>query len=73
MIVGIKTDKPKAATLAQVAAIKEHYGIGVHYLETVSYTHLDVYKRQVYGLFFQRAKLQTFLKCSLFILTISPF
>lgn len=35
MIVGIKTDKPKAAALAQVAAIKEHYGIGVHYLEEI--------------------------------------
>lgn len=35
MIVGIKTDKPKAAALAQVSAIKEHYGIGVHYLEEI--------------------------------------
>jgi hypothetical protein len=33
MIVGIKTDKPKVAALAQVQAIKKHYGIGVHYLE----------------------------------------
>ena len=33
MIVGIKTDKPKADAAAQVEAIKKHYGIGVHYLE----------------------------------------
>ncbi len=35
MIVGIKTDKPKVAALAQVEAIKKHYGIGVHFLETL--------------------------------------
>lgn len=33
MIVGIKTDKPKAEAVAQVAAIKKHYGIEFHYLE----------------------------------------
>jgi hypothetical protein len=33
MIVGIKTDKPKAEAAAQVVAIKKHYGIGFHYLE----------------------------------------
>lgn len=33
MIVGIKTDKPKVEAIAQVAAIKKHYGIGFHYLE----------------------------------------
>ena len=33
MIVGIKTDKPKVAAVAQVEAIKKHYGIGSHFLE----------------------------------------
>ena len=33
MIVGIKIDKPKTEALAQVAAIKNHYGIGIHHLE----------------------------------------
>ena len=35
MIVGIKTDKPKATAAEQVAAIKKHYGIETHYLETL--------------------------------------
>ncbi len=35
MIVGIKTDKPKASAVEQVAAIKKHYGIETHYLETL--------------------------------------
>ena len=35
MIVGIKMDKPKTTAAAQVAAIKQHYGIETHYLETL--------------------------------------
>ena len=35
MIVGIKMDKPKTTAAAQVAAIKKHYGIETHYLETL--------------------------------------
>jgi SAM-dependent methyltransferase len=33
MIVGIKSNKPKLEALAQVVAIKKHYGIGFHALE----------------------------------------
>jgi Methyltransferase domain len=33
MIVGIRNDKPKVEAMAQIEAIKKHYGIGFHYLE----------------------------------------
>ena len=35
MIVGTKMYKPKTTAAAQVAAIKKHYGIETHYLETL--------------------------------------